>query len=68
MKIEKIKQIKPDYHPSSGPATITTIGFKFGDLSFILGEVYEGQYGDPLHSEWLKRVDTMLSKLNGTEL
>jgi hypothetical protein len=63
MRIEKIKQVKPDFKPSTGPTTTTMLGFKVGTRSFMLGTFYEGPFMDRRHGDELLAVESIVDKL-----
>lgn len=63
MKIEKIKSVNPKYGESCGPFDITTLGFKIGDISFILGEYYGGPYMIPEHGILLDKTEKAIDEL-----
>jgi len=63
MKVEKIKQVKPDFGTACGPTTTTTLGFKVGTRSFILGTFYEGPHMDERHGKELDAVERIVDSL-----
>ena len=58
--IKKIKAIRTEYHERIGPAEVITLGFKVGDISYILGTVYIGPYMQEGHAEWLKKTEEFI--------
>ena len=63
MRIEKIKAVKCDGSLTSQPATLTTLGFKVEDRTFLLGSFYDGFGCDPSHLEEERRVERIVDAL-----
>ncbi len=63
MRIEKIKQLKPDFNEKTGPSESVTIGFKVGCRSFILGTSYAGPHMIDEHWEEFVEIEKIVDYL-----
>lgn len=63
MHIEKIKQVKHDFHEKIGPSKTITLGFKAGDHTFILGSFYIGPCMNEGDGEKCMELESMIDEI-----